>query len=63
MRDEECALLRVERGQVEPDELAAVAAVLFARIRAGRSEAAPVSAKRSRAWRPAQPYSAPGGWR
>ncbi|WP_372343064.1 acyl-CoA carboxylase epsilon subunit [Streptomyces sp. KL116D] len=32
MRDEEC-VLRVERGQAEPDELAAIAAVLIARSR------------------------------
>ncbi|MFI2620684.1 acyl-CoA carboxylase epsilon subunit [Streptomyces sp. NPDC018584] len=63
MHDEECAL-RVERGQVGPDELAAVAAVLFARIRARRDEAKRVTVTRSRAWRPPiRSYSAPGGWR
>lgn len=62
MRDQECAL-RVERGQVSPDELAAVAAVLFARIRARQSETEPTAVTRPRAWTPARPYSAPGGWR
>ncbi|MER5852862.1 acyl-CoA carboxylase epsilon subunit [Streptomyces sp. NPDC002012] len=62
MRDEECAL-RVERGQVSPDELAAVAAVLFAHIRAKRSEVEPVAVTRPRTWSLTRPYSAPGGWR
>ncbi|NEB77133.1 acyl-CoA carboxylase subunit epsilon [Streptomyces sp. SID14478] len=62
MSDEEC-VLRVERGRADPDELAAVAAVLIARSRAGRSDAQPVSARRPQAWRSARAYTAPGGWR
>ncbi|MET9500005.1 acyl-CoA carboxylase epsilon subunit [Streptomyces sp. NPDC006552] len=62
MRDGEC-VLRVERGRADPDELAAVAAVLFARGRAGRAALEPVSVRRPRPWRPAPGYSAPGAWR
>lgn len=62
MRDQECAL-RVERGQVSPDELAAVAAVLFARIRARQDEAEPATVTRPLPWTLTRPYAAPGGWR
>ncbi|WP_372352405.1 acyl-CoA carboxylase epsilon subunit [Streptomyces sp. KL116D] len=62
MRDEEC-VLRVERGQAEPDELAAIAAVLIARSRALRSRAETAAARRPRVRRSAPAYSAPGSWR
>ncbi|GAA2954661.1 acyl-CoA carboxylase subunit epsilon [Streptomyces sp. NPDC003016] len=59
------SLLRVEKGHAEPEELAAITAILMARA-AGRSEAAPVHHGRSTAgWRRLERtpgFRAPHSW-
>lgn len=56
------ALFRVERGQVDEAELAAVATVLLALLTGGQKASGRPPAAGIRRWQPPA-YTAPGSWR
>jgi hypothetical protein len=57
------ALFRVERGQVDEAELAALTMVLLALLAGGRPAPGPAPAAGMRWWRTPAAYAAPDGWR
>ncbi|MGP4013543.1 acyl-CoA carboxylase epsilon subunit [Streptomyces sp. 4N124] len=57
------ALLRVERGQVSDEELAALTAVLLALYGAGQEMRDEPPVAGCRWWRRPDAYAAPGSWR
>jgi hypothetical protein len=57
------ALFRVERGQADEAELAALATVLLALLTGGRTALGPPPAAPTRWWRQPDAYTAPGSWR
>ncbi|MFJ4873577.1 acyl-CoA carboxylase epsilon subunit [Streptomyces sp. NPDC088757] len=56
-------VLRIERGQVSEDELAALTAVLLAIQHTRRPVEAETARAGSRWWRRSAEYLAPGSWR
>ncbi|POX44140.1 hypothetical protein C3489_36980 [Streptomyces sp. Ru71] len=56
-------LLRVERGQADEDELAALTAVLMALRARGRAEPEQPPTLGWNWWKQAREYAAPGSWR
>ncbi|MEU6381137.1 acyl-CoA carboxylase epsilon subunit [Streptomyces sp. NPDC046909] len=57
------ALLRVERGNPDDIELAALTAVLLALRAPGQEPVEELPASGIRWWRRSDAYTAPGGWR
>ncbi|MDN3027292.1 acyl-CoA carboxylase subunit epsilon [Streptomyces sp. S.PB5] len=57
------ALLRVERGNPDDVELAALAMVLFALCATGQEPGEELQASGVRWWRRSEVYTAPGSWR